>query len=48
MPVGATPSIPIAHFSALIHASRGFGARRRHDFDPVGVARQYRRGGGLQ
>jgi len=45
---GATVSVPLgARYSVKVYASRGFAARTRNDFDLIGIALQYRWGGGL-
>jgi hypothetical protein len=45
---GTTLSLPLGvHYSVKLFASRGVAARTRNDYDLVGIALQYRWGGGL-
>lgn len=46
--LGATLALPIdAHHSIKGYASRGVSARTGNDYDLIGIAWQYRWGGGL-
>jgi hypothetical protein len=46
--VGATLALPVTrNHSVKFYAQTGFNADREHDFDTVGIAWQYRWGGGF-
>ena len=46
--LGATLSFPLsARYSVRLYASRGVSARTHNNYDLIGIALQYRWGGGL-
>jgi hypothetical protein len=46
--IGATLALPLnRHHSLKIYAIRGFNAQRNADLDAIGIAWQYRWGGGF-
>jgi hypothetical protein len=46
--IGATLALPVdRHNSVKLHASSGLSLRTGTDFDVIGIAWQYRWGGGL-